>query len=232
MLASAVEGWLTQRLKALAPLARLEAASRASEGGPELRALLIRLVEAGGVLARDEAGLDRLDPAQRTALARLGVTVGALDLFVAAMLRPGPRALLLALTGREADDAETMPPVRAASARQAPHGYRRVARQLLRVDIAEKLLREAHSLRTDQRNRAFMLDPGRAVSMGLTTASYARLLHLGGFRPMMPRPLPEGAYGPGRPLMWLWQPERRKSEPRAAAAPAEGAFAALAAMFA
>jgi ATP-dependent RNA helicase SUPV3L1/SUV3 len=46
-LIAAVQGWLERRLAPLAPLTRLEAASLEAKAGPELRALLIRLVEAG-----------------------------------------------------------------------------------------------------------------------------------------------------------------------------------------
>jgi ATP-dependent RNA helicase SUPV3L1/SUV3 len=232
-LSGALDGWLAQRFKALAPLARLEDASRAAEGGPELRALLIHLVEAGGVMARERSALDRLAPDQRTMLARLGVTVGALDLFVAAMLRPAPRAILLELQGVETDMADKMPTVLASTDRTAPHGYRKFGKQMVRVDIAEKLLREAHAVRVAQKGRTFTLDPARAVSAGLTTASYARLLHLGGFNPLMSKPLHEGAHGPVRPPLWRWQPARSPA-PGAKAVPArqDGAFAGLAAMFA
>jgi len=65
--------------------------------------------------------------------------------------------------------------------------------------------------------------------MGLTTASYARLLRLAGFQPLMPRPLREGAHGPVLPLTWRWRPPRRQAEPEPAVPRRpEGAFAALA----
>ena len=68
--------------------------------------------------------------------------------------------------------------------------------------------------------------------MGLTTRSYARLLQLGGFQPILPRQLPEGTFGPPMPLTWRWRPPRRQVERSApmASTPriAEGAFAALA----
>jgi ATP-dependent RNA helicase SUPV3L1/SUV3 len=72
------------------------------------------------------------------------------------------------------------------------------------------------------------------VSMGLTTASYARLLRLGGFQPVMPRPLPDGAHGPLAQVLWRWRPPRRQAEaaPDAAAPARDGAFAALADLFA
>jgi ATP-dependent RNA helicase SUPV3L1/SUV3 len=236
----ALRRWFETRLAPLAPLRRLEEASRAFTGGPELRALLIRLAEAGGVLVRDGSTLEWLDKAQRTMLARLGVTVGALDLFVPAMLRPAAQAIWHELCGgkRQSDAAaNAMSPVAMSTGSEARWGYRRLGRQDLRVDIAEKLLREAHAARLAgggdaRRPRDFVLDPARAVSTGLTTASYARLLQLGGFVPIVPRPLPDGVFGPPRPLLWRWRPQRRSvNEAPAPIRPRDGAFAGLAGMF-
>ena len=236
-LLSALEHWLEGALAPLAPLRSLDAASRGEEAGPDLRALLIRLVEAGGMLERRSSGLDRLAPAQRGMLAKLGVRVGALDLFVSAMLKPKALGLwreLAMLTGqRSAPPDPVMPPVLAAQGRAMPPGYRALGKQWLRLDVAEKLLREAHGARMHANTgaagrRAFALDPARAISTGLTTASFARLLGLAGFTPIVPRVLPQGAFGPPVPLLWRWRPAR-PVPPREAPPPAPGgAFAALA----
>ena len=230
-LLSAIDGWLTRALEPLAPLRKLEAAMTSREAGLELRALLIRLVEAGGMLERAASGLDKLDKGQRAMLARLGVRVGMLDLFVPAMLRPAALAIWREVGGGQGPaPASTMPPARAAEGRTPPPGYRALGKQWLRLDMAEKLLRDAHAARIAAGRRAFALDPGKAVSMGLTTASYARLLRLTGFQPLMPRPLAEGAQGPPAPLVWHWRPPRRQVEAERTPAPraATGAFAALA----
>jgi ATP-dependent RNA helicase SUPV3L1/SUV3 len=227
-LIGALDAWLVKALEPLEPLRKLEAAMTSREAGPELRALLIRLVEAGGMLERTDSGLDHLDRGQRTMLARLGVRVGALDLFVPAMLRPAALSLWREIGGGEAPDA-VMPPTLAATGRRAPPGYRALGRQWLRLDMAEKLVRDAHAARIAAGRAPFALDPARAVSMGLTTASYARLLGLAGFQPLMPRPLREGAHGPPAPLAWRWRPPRRQAEAGRTAAPKPaGAFAALA----
>ena len=110
-----------------------------------------------------------------------------------------------------------------------PLGYRRLGKQALRIDMAEKLLRAAHDARTAASRRDFVLDPALATSMGLTPASHVMLLRQAGFRPIEPRALPVGSFGPPRPLAWRWRPPRRPVPP--AAAPrrtAKGAFAALA----
>lgn len=228
-LQTALAGWLDRRLAELAPLRKLDAASRTPEAGPELRALLIRMVEAGGVLEKAISGVEALAPAQRRALAKLGVRIGALDLFVPAILRPAALRAWFDLQGSSASP-EARPAIAVTDRSRTPFGYRRLGKQALRVDLAERLLRDAHETRIAAGHRTFSLDPAKAVSMGLTTASYATLLRLAGLQPIIPRMLPEGAFGPPAPLVWRWQPPRRLApEHRNGPAPAAGtAFAALA----
>ena len=232
-LLAALTEWLHQMLSPLDPLQRLDAASRAAAAGPALRALLIRLVEAGGMLGREASGIDGLDKAQRAALARLGVRVGQLDLFVPAMLKPKALAawqVLASLGGAIAPLPESaMPPVLAAVS-SSPPGYRQLGKQAIRLDIADRLLREAHAVRVLAGRRPFPLDPARAVSAGLTTASYAALLRLADFQPIMPRGLHKGEAGPPMRLLWRWRPPRRQDGGESPLTPPfhGGAFAALA----
>ncbi|MEY4473971.1 MAG: hypothetical protein RL671_2275 [Pseudomonadota bacterium] len=233
-LESALLGWLEGTMAPLAPLHKLEQASRAADGGPELRALLIRLIEAGGTLGKAGSGIDLLKPAQRHLLRRLGVQVGALDLFMPAMLKPAALTAwrnLQAVKGAQLTAPHpTMPPVLAVIGRTAPPpGYRSLGQQALRLDMAEKLLHAAHGLRSAAAGKPVVLNPALAVSMGLGTAAYAQLLRAAGFQPIMPRPLPKGAAGPIAPPRWRWRPGRPDHRPPARAArPASGAFAALA----
>ncbi|WP_018075690.1 helicase-related protein [Novosphingobium nitrogenifigens] len=229
----ALTRWFAEHCdKPLKPLRRLAEASQASESGPYLRALLLRMVDRGGVLAREEADLDRLDSRQRDALRHLGVRVGGLDLFLPAALRPAPMRLwlhLAALAGLKPQaPPDMLPPI--VENRVAPVGYRRLGKQALRVDLADRLLQEAHRHRLRAPGRRVFLDPARARSMGLTTASYAALLRAGGFRVTMPQGLPEGACGPLAPPLWDWRPPRPAPVPARAPAPVpiNGAFAALA----
>ncbi|MBX9886257.1 MAG: helicase, partial [Novosphingobium sp.] len=178
-LITALEGWLARQIAAdLEPLVRLAEAARAAESGPDLRALLLRIVAGGGVLAREDAGLERLDPRQREALRRLGVRTGALDLFIPAVLRASPLALwskLAALRGQGLDaPPPNLPPV--VTAKLPPAGYRRVADQAIRIDMAEKLLQAAHRRRIGAAGKRYPLDPALARSMGLATAGFAALL--------------------------------------------------------
>jgi ATP-dependent RNA helicase SUPV3L1/SUV3 len=237
-LLSAVSAWLAHQLAPLDSLRKLEEASLASEAGPELRALLIRLVEAGGILPRADSGLETLGKAQRAFLARLGVRVGALDLFVPEMLKPRARnawSLLGAVAGKRPQaPVEAMPPVMPVDGRQRPPaGYRGVGNQAVRIDMADKLLREAHGVRVAHGRRAFALDPARAVSTGLKPESFARLLRLAGFRSIVPKPLKEGAHGPPAPARWQWRPPRPQPPrvpDRRPVAPTSSPFAALAAL--
>ncbi|MBA4354120.1 MAG: helicase, partial [Novosphingobium sp.] len=227
----ALQDWLAAHVsRLLSPLEGLAEASRASESGANLRALLLQLVEAGGVLPREESGLDRLDPAQRDRMKKLGVRIGALDLFVPAMLRPAPLAawaMLATVWGAK----PPVPPVSTspvASGVPPLAGYRRLGAQSLRVDLAEKLLHAAHRTRLGAKGRRFYVDPALARSMGLSGAGFAALLRSGGFRVFMGKALPEGAQGPAMPPLWEWRPVRSAPIGDARPLPATGAFAALA----
>ncbi|MCW1382235.1 helicase-related protein [Novosphingobium sp. KCTC 2891] len=231
--ADAVAAWFAALAAApLSPLRRLEEASRAPDSGSALRALLLRLVEAGGVLVREGSGIDTLEPRQREALRRLGVRIGALDLFVPQALRPRALGLWSRLAGlrglAHAAPVAEMPA--ALDGKATPLGYRRVGAQAIRVDLAEKLLQDAHRVRLTAKGKRYYLDPTLARSMGLTTASYAALLRAAGFRVSTGRPLPEGAFGPPSPPLWDWRPSRPSPDatPARTAPPATGAFAALA----
>ncbi len=228
----ALQDWFTAHVaRLLGPLVNLTEASRAAESGANLRALLLHLVEAGGVLPRMESGLDRLDTAQRDRMKTLGVRIGALDLFVPAMLRPAPLklwAMLATIWGaRPLAPPETASPV--VNSKEPPAGYRRLGDECLRVDLAEKLLHTAHRARLEAKGRRFYIDPGMARSMGLSTASFATLLRAGGFRVFMGRALPDGAHGAAMPPLWEWRPTRSGAAPETTILPPPtGAFAALA----
>nr|WP_189621039.1 helicase-related protein [Novosphingobium colocasiae] len=232
-LTAALEVWLDRALAPLDPLRRLDEASRATETGPDLRALLIALVAAGGAMARAGSGIERLDKARRAQLARLGVRVGSLDLFLPAMLRARPQALWSQLSsgqGTPPQAAGALPAALPLHGHAARFGYRALGKQQVRIDMVEKLLREAHERRGRAGPGPFVLDPARAVSMGLSTATYARLLRGGGFRPLPTRPLRADSFGPPAPVRWRWQPPHNGRVPPPAPAPIApgGSFAALA----
>ncbi|MEM7781507.1 MAG: helicase, partial [Pseudomonadota bacterium] len=103
--------------------------------------------------------------------------------------------------------------------KSVPAGYRLAGGQVIRVDLAEKILRRAFDARgkaTNQlgekgakpRNVHFRLDLALPVSIGLEEENARRLLGSAGFRLQRARALPEGSYGPEAPDTWTWRPKR------------------------
>jgi ATP-dependent RNA helicase SUPV3L1/SUV3 len=109
-----------------------------------------------------------------------------------------------------------------AENKTVPAGYRLAGNQLIRVDLAEKILRAAFDARAKasaakQRNPRFRLDLALPISIGLEQDNAQRLLGSAGFRLQRARVLPEGAQGPAAPDSWLWRPKRPGEENRKAA---------------
>jgi ATP-dependent RNA helicase SUPV3L1/SUV3 len=221
-LAAALSAWLDRALAPLDPLRQIETAAADPESGPELRALLIRLTESGGLIDRTVSGIEQLTTDRRAALRALGARIGALDIHVPGMLKPAPlqawRTLQAARGIAIAVPVPTMPPVVGLPEQgEVPPGYRSLGRQAVRVDVADKLIRQAHDRReVSRKKRDFVLDPALAISTGLTTESYARLLRLAGFMARIPTPLDPGVFGPPLPPLWNWQPPARRGVDSAA----------------
>src|SRR5690606_29910922 len=123
-LTEALELWLEAELAPLAPLRAIDAAAQSPDAGSEVRALLLTLARGHGTIAREDAGLAHVPKEKRPLLRRLGVTIGALDVFVPALLKPAPRRLLHAIG---ADPRSLQPGMEAvvAGGRRLPAGYRR-----------------------------------------------------------------------------------------------------------
>ncbi|SFS03475.1 helicase-related protein [Sphingomonas jatrophae] len=224
-----LDGWIAARVEAaLAPLSRLCAAARDPALPPRLRALIAPLADAGGVVERRkvEPALAALDREDRRIAVRFGLRIGALDLFVPALLKPEAvrwRAALLAADedGRmpelppPAAVAVPTPAERGACEALARLGWRPFGAQMLRIDMVEKLARAAHDAREGK--AAFLPDAALATSLGLLPASFAQAMMALGFRPA-------GDTG------WSWR-GARTDRPAAPAAPRPGnAFGALAAL--
>ncbi|WP_240654661.1 helicase-related protein [Croceicoccus ponticola] len=225
----ALQEWLARAIgRRLKPLVRIDAAAHEAEGGPDLRAVLIALRDAGGAMARRDSGIETLDPAQRNRLRRLGVQVGALDIFVPAMARAAPLAdwaKLAALTGAKPRPVAPDLPATLPSEGAPPVFYRRVGEQFVRVDLVERLVHAAHQRRERwggaprrrvKRNESpprFALDPSLALSMGLTTRTYAELLHQAGFVAGTPQTMTQGRFGPPEPPLWRWRPRSNMPSP-------------------
>jgi ATP-dependent RNA helicase SUPV3L1/SUV3 len=222
--------WLaSQRARHLAPLSRIETEARAPATPPALRAILARLVDAGGVLPRGEVDepLAALGREERARLRRLGVVIGVLDLFHPALLRPGAarwRMVLRAL--RSGRPVSAMPPagatLMAAEGNEeglAVAGFRRFADQWLRIDLAERVARAAHE--AIARGAPFRIDAPSLVSLGLSAPAFAALMRQAGFRPVAPA----GEDSPN----WAFRGRPRPRPPHIPVPPGKGtAFAGLA----
>ena len=217
-----LERWLADQLARRVPaLEKLAHLARDREVSPALRVVAGALETAGGIAPRRPlaASLDALPPPERKRLRDAGVTVGALDLFAAALLKPGAarwRRLLLALKG----DAPALPPPgatvlpRGTEGATLAAGFRPLGAQAVRVDLVERIARGAFEARAGR--KPFTVDPALATSMGLEPATIARLMAELGFRHVA-----------GDEPRWIW----RGRPPVRAAAPAarpDSAFAALA----
>jgi ATP-dependent RNA helicase SUPV3L1/SUV3 len=217
-LEAGLAAWLEKELEPLEPLRKLAEAARDPAAGSQARALVITLIEARGVISREDAGLENLPKEMRPYLRKLGVTFGALDIFDAPLLKPAPRRLLHALGLDQRPVQAVMLPVLAEGSwakGRLPAGYRYAGSQAIRVDLAEKIFRAAFEARAKvseahpkERNRPFRLDLALAVSVGLEADNAIRLLGSAGFRCDRARPLADGAFGPPAPDRWFWRPRK------------------------
>jgi ATP-dependent RNA helicase SUPV3L1/SUV3 len=210
---AALAAWVQAELAPLEPLAALQAASKDPAAGTEARALLLNLIAGHGLASREQAGIIHLPKEARPFLRKLGVTFGALDIFAAALLKPAARTAFHKAGLDQRPLEQAMRSVLPGS-KSIPAGYRPAGEHLIRVDVAEKLLRAAHDARGKKpQARSVAIDPALAISTGLSEASFQRLLGAAGFRLHRRRPLAEGAFGPAAPNSWSWRPVRPGSTP-------------------
>jgi ATP-dependent RNA helicase SUPV3L1/SUV3 len=219
-----LEAWLADQLRRRVPgLVALDETRRAPDAAPALRAVAAALVGGGGIVPRAgiATAVDGLDPAARKMLRAIGVTIGALDLFDARLLKPGParwRRMLIAAQAGEAPgaapaDGASVLDAHAAGARLA-YGFRPLGAQAVRVDLVERIARAAHDARAGR--KPFAPDPALATSIGATPETLQRLMAALGFRTAAPQ---EGAQ------RWIWRGVVRA---KATPPPRDNAFAALA----
>ncbi|MEO7365376.1 MAG: helicase-related protein [Sphingomicrobium sp.] len=188
-LRSRLEAWLEEAIgQQLAPLRSLARAATDPANSPGVRALAAMLADAGGVAPRRAmlAPIAALEPVDRRALHRLRVRLGALDLFVPALLKPSAQRWRAALGAvRSGQDMPGLPPAGAANLgpeadpRGAALAYRRVGREWLRIDLADRLASHAHAVRSA--GGADPVDAELARSVGLSEEGIARLMAEIGF---------------------------------------------------
>jgi ATP-dependent RNA helicase SUPV3L1/SUV3 len=221
-----LKDWL--RLGAEAALGPLRAAGRAAQdvaAPAAVRALLAMLVDEGGIVAREAVAqpLAALDRDQRRAVTRLGIRIGALDLFMPAVLKP--EAMRWRAAFRAASSGDSMPDLPPNSSVVLPTpadrslltrlGFRAAGPQMIRVDMAERIAARAHEARAAGKGEP--IDPALVTSLGLQPAAVARLMRDIGFHPT------EEVAG------WVWRGRERRRQPRGPQRESH-AFAALAAL--
>ncbi len=188
-LRSRLERWLeTQVDRHLRPLKILAAAATDPATSTGVRALAAMLADAGGALPRKTvlSAISHLEQADRQALHRLRVRLGPLDVYVDALLKPAAQywrgALLAVRTG------QPMPKLPAAGAatlgaeadpRGAALAYRRLGREWIRLDLADRLASHARKVRSAGGDNPVNLE--LATSVGLSEEAVDRLMSEVGF---------------------------------------------------
>ncbi len=212
--------------RALPSVAAMAATARDPAATSPLRSVAGALEAGAGFAVRADIrqAVDALSPDDRKQLRNAGITIGALDVFDACLLKPRALAWRQALFAARSGTipvaplagATTLP--RGAPGATPATGFRALGTQAVRIDLVERIARAAHDARskTGGVRKPFAPDPALAVSMGLQPGSIARLMAELGFRPA---PAVDGAE------RWVWRgrpPVRRTTPPR------DNAFAALA----
>ena len=180
-----LDRWLaTMQAKHLKPLQRIADAARDAAMAPSLRALLAPLSESGGISPRVplEKALSLLDRDARYQARKLGLVIGALDLFHPQLLKPEAirwRAALMAVQGGAPMPALPAPGTVTLGHPSILPEFRTLGAQALRVDLAERIARAAHDVRDGR--KLFIPDPSLATSLGLSADALARLMRLLGF---------------------------------------------------
>jgi ATP-dependent RNA helicase SUPV3L1/SUV3 len=184
-----LEAWLeTSIAQQLAALKKLAGAATDAASAPGVRALAAMLADAGGVAPRRAmlAPIAALEPPDRQTLYRLRVRLGPLDLFVPALLKPAAQHWRAALGAvRAGQPMPGLPPSGAAmlgpdaDPRGAALAYRRLGREWLRIDLADRLASHAHKVRSAGGKDP--VDVELARSVGLSEDAIARLMTEIGF---------------------------------------------------
>ncbi|MES2002338.1 MAG: helicase-related protein [Pseudomonadota bacterium] len=184
-----LEQWLERQVERhLGPLQALARAATDKSSSAGVRAIAAMLADASGVLARKAllSAIGGLEPVDRRALYALGVRLGPLDVFMPALIKPAAqqwRAALIAV--RQSQPLPALPPAGAstvdaeADPRGAALAYRRLGRQWLRIDLADRLASHARQARSVPGQAP--LDTRLATSLGLSEDSIARLMGEIGF---------------------------------------------------
>ena len=184
-----LERWVdTQIARHLRPLKTLGSAATDPSSSAGVRALAAMLADAGGVLPRKGvlSAIAHLDQADRRALHRLRIRLGPLDVFLPPLLKPAAQFWRATLAGvRTGQPVPTLPPPGAATLtpeadpRGAALAYRRIGREWLRIDLADRLASHARKVRSAGGDDP--VDTALATSVGLSEEAIAKLMDEVGF---------------------------------------------------
>jgi ATP-dependent RNA helicase SUPV3L1/SUV3 len=220
-IADRLRRWITDLcVRTLPSLMRLDGALNAGVA-PDVRAIGAMLIDQIGPVPRADIAenLDKITPADRAVLNRMGFRIAMLDVWATDFLRPAAvnlRCTLAAAWRREALPdlplalLQAQPRITAAATQGlSAHwlgfcGYRLAGGSWLRIDMIERLARAAHQARLARKADSgetallagFTPDSGLATSLGLSAADYAAVLRLLGFR----------MHADGS---WIWKPRRK-----------------------
>jgi ATP-dependent RNA helicase SUPV3L1/SUV3 len=184
-----LEQWLDAQVdKHLSSLKKLAVIATEPASSSGVRAIAAMLADAGGLLPRKAmlSAIAHLEHADRQALHRLKVRLGPLDVFLPPLLKPGAqhwRAALLAI--RNNQPMPRLPVAGAATltseadARGAALAYRRLGREWLRIDLADRLASHARKVRSA--GGADPVDAALATSVGLSEEALGQLMAEVGF---------------------------------------------------
>ena len=222
-----LERWIDAELdRHVGGLKQLARAASDKAVTPGVRALAAMMTDAGGLLPRRAIAsqIAALDKADRQSLHRHRLRLGALDLFVPALLKPNAvrwRAALLAIRSGQPMPRLPQPGAATLDGSADPRGaglaYRRFGTTWLRVDLADRVAAHAYAAR--QSGAAELIDPTLVTSLGLDPPTVTKLMAEIGFIPV------SGHAGDA----WKWRGHRPTRRHAPAETPRPGnAFAALA----
>jgi ATP-dependent RNA helicase SUPV3L1/SUV3 len=184
-----LERWVDYEVDThLKPLRRLAEASTDRSSSPGVRALGAMLTDAGGALPRKAvaSAIGALEQGDRKRLYQLKVRLGPLDVFVPSLLKPAAqlwRGALLAVRSAEPMPDLPNPGASTLAADADPRGaglaYRRLGREWLRMDLADRLAAHAHKVRSA--GGTDPVDVELAISVGLGEQALERLMAEVGF---------------------------------------------------
>jgi len=184
-----LERWLEAQIdRHLGSLKKLASAATDPTSSPGVRSLAAMLADCGGVVARKSvlSAIAHLEQADRQALHRLRVRLGPLDVFVDPLLKPAAqfwRAALISvrtgqpMPGLPAAGAATL--TSEADARGATLAYRRLGREWIRIDLADRLASHARKVRSAGGDDP--VNAELATSVGLSEQAIAKLMEEVGF---------------------------------------------------